>query len=89
MGIYLHHHQYFAKNHEDLLVSLPIGTDTILADETRIFKESENNVEYTRGKKTLEYFYITREAQSIMFNPPKNENTEALESTEDRAIPLK
>jgi hypothetical protein len=88
MGIYLHHHAYYAQSHEDLLASLPIGIDTTLADETRIIKNSENNVEYTRGKKTLEYFYLSEAPRSILFNPPKNPKSEALESTEDRAIPL-
>ena len=88
IGIYLHHHAYYAKSHEDLLAGLPAGTDTTLADETHIVKASENNVEYTRGKKTLEYFFLSKNPEPIFFNPPKNANSEALESTEDRAIPL-
>ena len=74
LGIYLHHHAYYAKSHEDLLAVLPVGTDTVLADETKIKKESENNVEYTRGKKTLEYFYVSREPKSICLILPKMRN---------------
>ena len=89
LGIYLHHHAYYAKNHENLLASLPIGTDTILPDETRLIKESENKVEYTRGKKTLEYFFLSKSPESIMYNPPKNPKSEALEKHGRPRYPIK
>lgn len=85
---YIHIHQkgYFAKDWTNLLLDLPFGTDTILGDETRLIKLVPEEVEYVTGKKTLEYFYVSRDPQSIMFTPPKNPNMEGLESTEDRQI---
>ncbi|MEZ4829384.1 MAG: hypothetical protein R3C61_24330 [Bacteroidia bacterium] len=86
-GIFLHAHSYFSRSFEHLLVSLPVGTDTTLADGTHIIKESENKVDYAKGKKTLEYFYISEKPESIIFNPPPRGDKDALESTEDRSIP--
>lgn len=86
--IYIHAHQYFSKSYEALLASLPVGTDTTLPDQTHIIKESYNNVTYEKGKKTLEYFYLSRQPESIIYNPPKNPNNQGLESTQDRAVPI-
>lgn len=85
---YLHIHQrgYYAKDWTSLLLELPFGTDTILADETRLIKHSPEEVEYVTGIKNLEYFYVSREPKSIMFTPPDNPDMEGLESTEDRQI---
>lgn len=84
--IHIHRHSYYAKDWTDLLMDIPFGTDTILEDETRLTKLVPEEVEYVTGKKTLEYFYVSREPQSILFNPPKNPEMEGLESTEDRQI---
>lgn len=86
MGIHMHHHAYFSKSYQHLLADLPVGTDTILPDETHIIMEANNRVDYTMGKKTLEYFYISKNAESMLFNPPPHPNHEGLESTEDRII---
>lgn len=85
---YLHIHQqgYYAKDWTDLLIDIPFGTDTILGDETRLIKLIPEEVEYVTGKKTLEYFYVSRAPQSILYNPPKNPTMEGLESTEDRQV---
>lgn len=85
---YLHIHQrgYFSKDWTSLLLDLPFGSDTILEDETRLTKLSPEEVEYVTGKKTLEYFYVSKEPESIMFTPPKHPDMEGLESTEDRTI---
>lgn len=85
-GIYMHHHAYFAKSYEDLLSQLPVNTDTILEDGTHIIMKTGNKVDYTMGNKTLEYFYISKDAQSVLFNPPPHPNHEGIQSTEDRII---
>ncbi|MEZ4775730.1 MAG: hypothetical protein R3D00_21300 [Bacteroidia bacterium] len=86
-GIFLHAHAYYSRSYESLLASLPVGIDTTFADGTHIIKESESKVEYTKGNKTLEYFFVSEKAESILFNPPPISDNEALESTEDREIP--
>lgn len=86
-GIFLHGHAYYSRSYEALLQSLPVGTDTTFADGTHIIKESESKVEYSKGDKTLEYFFVSKKAESILFNPPPKNDKEALESTEDREIP--
>lgn len=84
--IHIHQHGYYAKDWTDLLIDIPFGTDTILGDESRLIKIVPEEVEYVTGKKTLEYFYVSRDPKSIMFTPPKNPDMEGLESTEDRQI---
>ncbi|MDP5168628.1 MAG: hypothetical protein NWR72_00160 [Bacteroidia bacterium] len=84
--IHVHQHAYFSKDWTPLLHKLAVGTDTVLADRTRLTKNSEVDVDYVTGKKTLEYFYVTAQPQSIMFTPPENPQGEGLESTEDRRI---
>lgn len=86
-GIYLHGHAYYSKSYEDILKSLPAGTDTTFADETRIIMEPGNRVDYTKGRKVFEYFFISREPESIAFNPPAIPHTDVLTSTEDRSVP--
>ncbi|MDX2250067.1 MAG: hypothetical protein SF052_25005 [Bacteroidia bacterium] len=86
-GIFLHGHAYFSRSYESLLSTLPVGTDTLLPDGTHLIKESADKVSYAKGKKTLEYFYISEKAESLLFNPPPKPVKDALESTEDRAIP--
>lgn len=85
-GLQIHQHAYFARDWTHLLGQLSADTDTVLPDKTRITIEGEGEVTYTTGKKTLEYFYVTAEPQSIMFTPPPNPDMEGLESTEDRLI---
>ena len=85
-GIHIHHHAYFAKSYETLLSKLPVGTDTTLADGTHIIMEPDKRVDYTMGNKTLEYFYVSKEPQSMLFNPPPHPNHEGIQSTEDRLI---
>lgn len=84
--IYIHRHKYYARSHVDIIEALPVGTDTILWDKTHITKEHANEVDYMPGKKTLEYFYVSAEPKSIMFNPPKNPNSKAILSTESREL---
>lgn len=84
--VHIHQRGYYAKDWTKLLLDLPFGTDTILADETRLVKLIPEEVEYVTGQKTLEYFYVSRDPQSILFNPPNNPEMEGLESTEDRQI---
>ncbi|MEL6670818.1 MAG: hypothetical protein AAFR61_01450 [Bacteroidota bacterium] len=86
--IYLHRHKYYARSHLDMLGDLPVGTDTVLWDGTIISKESQGQVNYNPGKKTLEYFYLSAEAEPLTFNPPEMENNQALENTDDREIKL-
>ncbi|MEM7372130.1 MAG: hypothetical protein AAF587_26165 [Bacteroidota bacterium] len=85
-GIYTHHHAYFAKSYEYLLGQLPAHTDTTMEDGTHIIMEADNKVDYTMGNKTLEYFYISKNAQSVLFNPPPHPNHEGIQSTADRII---
>jgi len=82
--IYIHRHKYYARSHVHIVEDLPVGTDTILWDKTHITKENVNEVDYMPGKKTLEYFYVSAKPESIMFNPPKNPKSQAIESTESR-----
>ena len=86
--MYIHQHKYYARKHDDLLSKLPVGTDTTLWDGTEIVKEAGNSVQYTPGQKTLEYFFVSKEPESITFNPPAIPDSKALESTEDREIPI-
>jgi hypothetical protein len=84
--IYLHQHAYFARNHLELLKQLPAGADTTLEDNTRLERGLDGKATYTTGDKILEYFYVSKESQSIMFNPPPHPNHEGLQSTEDRRV---
>ncbi len=86
--VFVHAKSAFQVSHEHILADLPEGIDTLLWDGTRI-KKSEGRVSYTTGKKTLEYFYISAQAQPLAFNPPPNPDTEMLKSTEDHEIPAK
>lgn len=86
--IYVHRHEYYAKSWEHLLRDLEPGDDTTLSDETRLEMSPQGKVTYTTGLKTLEYFYHSAEAKSILFNPPANLKHEGLRSTEDRRVPL-
>lgn len=81
--LYLHGHSYQFYSHEALLKVLPLGTDTLLWDETRITMEAEGEVSYQPGEKTLEYFYISSQPQPIQFVPPENPSREYLKSLED------
>ncbi|MEM6806150.1 MAG: hypothetical protein AAF696_32430 [Bacteroidota bacterium] len=84
--MYIHMHKYYARSHVGIVESLPVGTDTILWDQTHITKENATEVDYMPGKKTLEYFYVSAKPESIVFNPPKNEKSVAIESTESREL---
>lgn len=84
--IYIHRHKYYARSHMGIVKGLPVGTDTILWDQTKITKENANEVDYMPGKKTLEYFYVSAEPKSIMFNPPENTESIAIESTQSREL---
>ena len=84
--LHIHRHSYYTKDWTGLLLDMPFGSDTVLADGTHLKKPLDDEVEYVTGKKTLEYFYVTPEPKSIMFNPPPNPNMEGLESTEDRRV---
>jgi hypothetical protein len=86
--IYVHQHAYFTQSYEDLLTSLPVGADTTLPDGTHLERPTYSEVSYAKGKKTLEYFYLSKMPRSIFFNPPPNPDFDGLESTEDRAIPV-
>ncbi|MEL7531316.1 MAG: hypothetical protein AAFN10_08420 [Bacteroidota bacterium] len=65
---------------------LEAGEDTVLWDATRISRDEEQEVSYEKGRKTLEYFYISAEPKSIMFVPPPLQSDEALLDDEDRQI---
>jgi hypothetical protein len=84
--IYLHHHAYFARDHVELLKQLPPGADTTLSDNTRLEVGLDGKAVYTTGDKILEYFYLSRNAESILFNPPPDSTHEGLQSTEDRRV---
>ncbi|MFK7920536.1 MAG: hypothetical protein AB8H47_01200 [Bacteroidia bacterium] len=84
--LYLSRHEYYTKDHLDVLKMLQSGQDTLLADNTRISRGEEQEVSYEKGRKTLEYFYISAEPKSIMFVPPPLESEEALLDDEDRQI---
>lgn len=64
-------HEYYSLDHLALLKSLTPGTDTTLWDGTEITRGEEQEVSYEKGRKTLEYFYISAEPQSIMFVPDR------------------
>lgn len=85
---YLHfsRHEYYTKDHLAVMKMLQAGEDTILWDATRISRGEEQEVSYEKGRKTLEYFYISAEAKSIMFVPPPLQSEEALLDDEDRQI---
>lgn len=84
--IYIHRHKYYARSHMHIVKDLPVGIDTFLWDKTHITKENANEVDYMPGKKTLEYFYVSAEPKSIMFNPPENPKSQAILSTESREL---
>ncbi|GAB4407098.1 MAG: hypothetical protein OHK0039_09290 [Bacteroidia bacterium] len=84
--LYVHRHEYFARSYEYLLPSLPAGTDTLLPDGTRIRLDTPGQVDYTPGTKTLEYFYLSRQPESVLFNPPEHPRHEGLRSTQDRQL---
>jgi hypothetical protein len=84
--LYIHRHKYYARSHVDIIEGLAVGTDTVLWDKTHITKVHANEVDYMPGKKTLEYLYVSAKPESIMFNPPPNPRSQAIESTESREL---
>ncbi|MDX2284249.1 MAG: hypothetical protein NW241_08805 [Bacteroidia bacterium] len=83
----IYQHLFLARTHERELASLPVGTDTTLPDGTRIHKRTAQNVDYTPGRKTLEYFYLDTLLRPYTFLPPPLADPEALMSTDDREVP--
>jgi hypothetical protein len=69
---HVHRNEYYHFNHQDLLPLLPLGADTMLWDGTHIIKYAEDDILYNKGVKTVEFFYLTKEAQPVTFNPPAN-----------------
>lgn len=84
--VHLHGRKFGFYSHESILPDLASGTDTVMWDGAKINKISNQQVDYTPGKLSLEYFYISKEAQKFTFIPPPLENDESLSSTEDRMI---
>ena len=82
--VYIHGRDAKYFSHEHLLAALPVGTDTLLWDDTRIIKETAEQISYQPGALTLEFFYVSAQPQPIVFEFPPNPNQEALESTESR-----
>ncbi|WNJ20192.1 DUF6843 domain-containing protein [Pontibacter sp. G13] len=84
--IHKHRKEVYSRNWTGILATLPVGTDTILADGTEIEKRSTSEVTYTRGRKTLEYIYISQKPTTIFFEVPGLPGNKALEDTDDRSI---
>lgn len=84
--LYFSRHEYYTKDHLEVMKGLKAGEDTVLWDNTRISRSEEQEVSYEKGRKTLEYFYISAEPKSIMFVPPPLQSEEALLDDEDRQI---
>jgi hypothetical protein len=86
--MFIHDHDMRHVSHENLLSTLRSGIDTTLFDGARIRKKDRFHVDYTPGRKTVEYFYYSLEAQPLGFTPPGDPKVNTLESTKDRALPL-
>ena len=87
-AIHLHQHQYLSRNYMEIGKLLEPGQDTTLADETEITRTNTGMLNYKPGLKSLEYFYLSAEAQPLQFNPPPNPRSEGLETLETREIKL-
>lgn len=84
--LYVQKHEYYVHDHLAVLKGLPPGSDTTLWDGTEISRGEAQEVSYEKGRKTLEYFYISVEPQALMFVPPPLQSDEALLDDEDRQI---
>ncbi len=85
--LHIHEQTYAFRSHMNVLTSLSQGTDTTLADGTRIKKQSGNRVSYQPGREAFEYFYFSSRPQPIEFQPPERpKDPDELVSTEDGFI---
>lgn len=81
--------QFYYTSHQDILFDLPVGTDTILHDGTRIKKVSENKVNYQPGNVGFEYFFLSETPKSINFDPDNRpKDPKELENTKDTYISI-
>ncbi|MFK7972285.1 MAG: hypothetical protein AB8F95_18085 [Bacteroidia bacterium] len=72
--IYLHRNEFYHFSHHAFMDELPVGADTTMWDGTHIIKYASNDRVYNPGIKTVEFWYISKKAEPITFNPPKNLN---------------
>jgi hypothetical protein len=87
--LYIHDLRQLSRTWEYVAISLQPGQDTTFWDKTRIEKSRYGRITYTPGRKSLEYFYVTAAPRPVSFIPPALVAPEALQSVEDRAIPIK
>jgi hypothetical protein len=73
-AIFMHRHEFYHYAHYAFLDTLPVGTDTIMFDGAHLIKYAEDDRVYNPGKKTIEVFYISKDAKPLTFNPPPNPN---------------
>lgn len=86
--IHQHAHEFYSRSHLHLISRLAEGRDTLLWDGTRIEKQKNQQISYQKGRKTLEYFYISAEPQSLFFPVPELRDEAVLMDTDDRSIPV-
>lgn len=67
---WMHWYESHFRNFAHLIPLIPLGKDTLLYEGTRIYKTDAKNVQYIEGKKSLEAFYISENAEELNFNPP-------------------
>lgn len=74
-GKYIHAHEYHHYSHAHILEGLAVGTDTMMWDNTRLIRKSEERVDYREGSKSIEFFYVSDKplpisrADSLPSNP--------------------
>lgn len=86
--LHLHGHEFYSRSHLALIDQLPEGRDTVLWDGTRIEKLKNQEISYQKGRKTLEYFYISNAPESLYFSIPALTDSTALLDTDDRSVPI-
>jgi hypothetical protein len=86
--IHQHGHEFYSQSHLHLLPRLKAGQDTLLWDGTRIERKENQEVNYKKGRKTREYFYISAEPQSLFFTAPPLTDEDALLDSDDRSIQI-
>lgn len=79
MYVFLHEYRPYA--HSRNFAKLPTG-ETRFPDGAVVKKFAETDIDYTRGKKSVETFYLTAKPQSIMYSPPKNTRDLTVETKE-------
>lgn len=70
--LYIHRMEFYHHAHQGLIESLPAGTDTVLANGTRIVKHSDFDIQSSKGKKDVETFFLSERPLPVTFNPPPN-----------------